>query len=89
MNLEKYKIHANIAFLSIFAIFVAHTAYIGGDAFNGYQKDGKYYVNWHGIITETTSSAFATNKALGITLFASTVAYLIFYYIISKKLNNT
>jgi len=81
MNLAKYQKLADIAFLSIFAIFVTHCAYIGGDAFNGYERNGKFYVNWHGIITETSQSAFRTNKTLGIIFFTSTVIYFTFTYL--------
>lgn len=65
------KVLNGIFFLGIlnFLIFLAGTSYLGGDAFNGKQMDGKYFVGSHGKLTEVSQSVFMYSRLHVLSLF--------------------
>lgn len=42
-----------------FAAFVAGSLWLGGDALNGHEQDGRYFLNSHGRFTEVSHAVFA------------------------------
>jgi hypothetical protein len=52
-----------------FAAFVVVSLCIGGDAINGYIKDGYYFVCMHGSCHEVTRTVFEYSRWHAISLF--------------------
>lgn len=71
-----------------FACFFAETDKLGGDALNGYQKNGKYYVCGGSITTEVTEQEWEYNKVHAISLFIThplamaSFAYIMVRYVL-------
>lgn len=63
----KQKIHLvactirSVAIVNFFA-FVMALLYLGGDALNGKQEGGRYFLAQHGRLTEVSASVFAYSK---------------------------
>jgi hypothetical protein len=87
------KVLNGIFFFGIlnFFIFVAGTSFLGGDAVNGKEMDGKYFVGSHGKLTEVSKPAFRYSRlhvlSLLITHPAAILAGLA-SYILKKRSEN-
>lgn len=57
-----------IGFINFFA-FIAASQHLGGDALNGYQANGHFYVSSHGHSTEVSPSEWQENRTQAISLF--------------------
>lgn len=60
-----------------FFVFLAGTSYLGGDAVNGKQMDGKYFVASHGKLTEVSKSVFLYSRLHVFSLFITHPAAMI------------
>jgi len=69
-----------------FAVYVVAALYLGGDAVNGHQAAGRYYLSLNGRLTETTAavyrysiwhtlSLFVTHPLAGLALWLGTRKY--------------
>ena len=56
---------AVVNFLS--AVLIAQ--FIGGDAFNGFEKAGRYFLRNHGALTEVSRAVFTYNRCHWISVF--------------------
>lgn len=54
-----------------FVTFIATSQHLGGDALNGYQANGRYYVSNHGHSTEVSPSEWQKNRFQAISVFAT------------------
>jgi hypothetical protein len=50
-----------VGFVNFFA-FIAISSALGGDALNGYARDGHYYVASHGSYTEVSQTVWTLNR---------------------------
>lgn len=57
-----------IGFINFFA-FIAHVGLLGGDALNGHQSDGRFYISNHGRVTEVSEEDWRRNRLHGISVF--------------------
>ena len=75
-----------------FLSFMASNLRLGGDALNGYQENGRYYVADHGEVTEVAEGDWRQNRLQGKSLFVThplmlaAMFYLIFNDIVPRKL---
>lgn len=51
--------------------FLAESSAIGGDALNGYIRDGRYFLNSHGDATEVTQATWYWSRAHAISVFGT------------------
>ncbi len=54
-----------------FVSFAIESAKLGGDALNGFEKDGRYYVSNHGRNTEVSHSAWLWSRVHAASVFVS------------------
>ena len=54
-----------------FVWFLAESTQLGGDALNGYSRDGHYFVSSHGMYTEVGRDAWAWSRAHAISVFVT------------------
>ena len=54
-----------------FALFVGNAINFGGDALNGYTKDGRYFLSMYGKPTEVTRDVFEYSRRHAISVLAS------------------
>ncbi len=59
-----------------FVVFVAMTFYLGGDALQGYSRDGHYFLGRHSTFTEVSPAVFDYSRWHAITVIASVVFFL-------------
>jgi hypothetical protein len=89
------KLRAALPYVAVAAIaigfvnffwFIAESTALGGDAVNGYQLDGRYYVGSHGSYTEVARSIWEWSRLHAISVWLTHplallgMAYLIFGY---------
>jgi len=55
----------------LFWIFVADSRRLGGDALNGREENGRYFVMDHGKSTEVSEDAWRRNRTLAIVVFST------------------
>lgn len=77
-RLKKYDwILATVAFIVCvagvvnFYTFLNQSSQLGGDAINGYEQNGHYYVCAHGTCAEVPKSTWEQNRIQGIILFTA------------------
>ena len=71
-----------------FVLYVIIAGTHGGDAWNGYRKDGRYFVSEHGRITEVSRAFWTYSYYHTIFLWIthlSTMAAFGFYYFVSLR----
>jgi len=51
-----------------FLLFTLITSYLGGDAFNGYNEDGQYYVTYRLSITEVSKLVWYIARIQGFSM---------------------
>lgn len=70
-----------------FVAFFANSQRLGGDALNGYQANGHFYVSDHGRSTEVPESEWRINRLHAISIFVTHPLMLaaIFYLLLSDK----
>jgi hypothetical protein len=54
-----------------FLLFVGSAINLGGDAFNGYTRDGRYFLGMYGKYTEVTQEVFESSRRHAISVFVS------------------
>jgi hypothetical protein len=64
------KIIGIIALLNFFS-FVFISIYLGGDALNGEESNGHFYLNSHGHYTEVSEKVFRYSKIHAYSMFAT------------------
>ncbi|PKO16167.1 MAG: hypothetical protein CVU39_09065 [Chloroflexi bacterium HGW-Chloroflexi-10] len=75
-----------------FAIYTLIAIIIGGDAVNGYAKDGHYFLRLGGYINEVGYSLFLYSKIhtyILITNYALLFLLIIYYYIVKGNKNSS
>jgi hypothetical protein len=60
-----------------FACFVIIGLYLGGDALNGYAKDGHYFLDSHGRLTEVSSGVWTYSYYHAISVYFTHVSTFI------------
>ncbi|PZO15739.1 MAG: hypothetical protein DCF25_13190 [Leptolyngbya foveolarum] len=71
----------------IFLAFLAASARLGGDALNGYQENGRYYVADHGEVAAVSERAWRLNRLQGRSLYVTHPLLLIaMFYLIANDL---
>jgi hypothetical protein len=68
-----------------FAAFVLIAAYLGGDALNGYAKDGHYFLAMHGHTFEVSRGVFLYSKWHAISLIASLAILMPLSYVVKRR----
>ena len=85
----KYPKFMYVLFAMYFITFVAfaiHSGTLGGDALNGFERAGEYYVSSHGTDTLVTYQEWRTNYILGIAMTTSAILLFptaIIYHIVN------
>jgi hypothetical protein len=80
------KIIVIVALLNFFS-FIFVSIYLGGDALNGKESDGHFYLNSHGHYTEVSEKVFRYSEIHGYSMWA-THSLAIFcggFFILSRK----
>ena len=74
-----------------FILFVAGSFYLGGDALNGYQRDGHYFLGMHsnGPFTEVSRSVFLYSEWHGLLLIGNFAIVLVASQLFRKKLSQS
>lgn len=62
------KVLAVVYLLDFFSFFISSLV-LGGDALNGFEKSGQFFLFNHGKLIETTEGIYRFNRAQGISLF--------------------
>jgi hypothetical protein len=62
---------AFLATTTLFWLFMADTHRLGGDALNGREENGRYFVRDHGRTTEVSEDDWRRNRTLGIVVFST------------------
>ena len=76
-----------VGVLNFFA-FLAISGRLGGDALNGYERDGRYYVSSHGHATEVSAAQWRLSRVHAISVFVThplalvSMAYLLFQHVL-------
>ena len=68
-----------------FAAFVLIATYLGGDALNGYAKDGHYFLAMHGHTFEVSRAVFLYSKWHAISLIASLAILMPLSYGVKRR----
>ena len=63
--------------LGNFVWFFAESSQLGGDALNGYSREGHYFVSSHGSYTEVDRAAWEWSRAHAISVFITHPAALL------------
>lgn len=71
-RLDKISAIIAIAWFVDFVVFVCVAIWIGGDAFNGHETAGRYYLADHGALTEVSRNVFLYSKIHCISLWVLT-----------------
>lgn len=71
-----------IGYLTItnFLSFAVATCYFGGDALNGKEENGHFFLASHGKFTEVTEGVFNYSKYHGLSVFFSIGIVMIIHY---------
>jgi len=75
-----------IAIINFFS-FILFTLSLGGDALNGFQENGKYYVSTHGRNTEVSEVIWKMNRIHAISMIFTHLLAIICGLIYWKKYN--
>ena len=70
-----------------FFAFVAIACYLGGDAINGYVKDGHYFLVWKGHATEVARSTYLYSKWHALGLFAVLAVIMLHTALFQRRRN--
>jgi hypothetical protein len=68
-----------------FLAFTAIAMYLGGDAFNGYVKEGHYFLKAHGHVTEVSREIYEYSRWHVISLIASFVILFPLSYALDRR----
>ena len=68
---EKFVQIAFLIAIVNFLAFVIVGSFLGGDALNGHQEGGRYFLANHGKLTETSRAVFIYSKIHAISLFVT------------------
>jgi hypothetical protein len=80
-----------LGFINFLAFWI-ESLVLGGDALNGYAKDGQFFLGSHGAYTEVAQAVWIASLIHGIVTFASwpfvilAMAFLVFRYILPSKM---
>ena len=89
-KLAKAGLYALVFGLANFTIFIIVSLLLGGDAVNGHAENGRYFLDSHGKLTETSHAVFIYSKIHVYSLFVSHPLAMLGIYIRQrwKKQNN-
>jgi len=72
-----------------FILFVAGSFYLGGDALNGYRRDGHYFLRMYSTFTEVSRSVFLYSEWHGLLLIGNFAIVLVASQLFRKKLSQS
>lgn len=76
---EKFRTLAgNLTFLNFLAA-ICGMAYLGGDALNGKEENGHFFLSYHGKLTEVSENVFVYSKYHCVSIFISIGIVLILH----------
>jgi hypothetical protein len=55
---ERFWQNTFLVWAANFTVFIMLSFYLGGDAWNGHEEGGKYFLDSHGKLTEVTRAVF-------------------------------
>jgi hypothetical protein len=71
--------------LGNFAWFFAESSQLGGDALNGYSREGHYFVSSHGTYNEVDRAAWEWSRMHAISVFITHPAALLGMYYLGRR----
>ena len=73
MTTSRWPLYKRVFYLAAvnFLSFVSISIYLGGDALNGYTKDGHYFVSSHGWHTEVSRAVWIYSYCHAISVFVT------------------
>ncbi|RFP15051.1 MULTISPECIES: hypothetical protein [unclassified Duganella] len=81
---EKFRVFAgNFTFLNFLAAILG-MAYFGGDALNGKEENGHFFLSYHGKLTEVSENVFIYSQYHCASIFVS-IGIVLILHLMSKS----